>query len=149
MREDRRPARLREGLGLNAIRFEGNLPPEDMFEQLDRAGILALPGWQCCSRWEQDSSGWTPRYGRTRAHQARTSPRCLRDHPSVLAFYQGSDDEPDPAKEALYLAAFRRPTGTLPRSLRRVQAARARPARGLEGGAVQLGSARVLVGVRP
>ena len=46
-------------LGLNAIRFEGNLPPDDMFQQLDRAGILALPGWQCCNRWEQSSTGWS------------------------------------------------------------------------------------------
>ncbi len=53
-------------LGLNAIRFEGNLPPDDMFEQLDRAGILALPGWQCCGRWEQDSSRWTPDAARER-----------------------------------------------------------------------------------
>ena len=38
----------------------------------------------------------------------------LRDHPSVIAFYQGSDDEPDPAKEALYLAAFRRADWQVP-----------------------------------
>ncbi len=101
-------------LGLNAIRFEGNLPPEDMFEQLDRAGILALPGWQCCSRWEQNSARWTPALRANARNQATHVAALLRDHPSVLAFYQGSDTAPDPAKEALYLAAFQRADWALP-----------------------------------
>jgi hypothetical protein len=94
-------------LGLNAIRFEGNLPPDDMFQQLDRAGILALPGWQCCDRWEQRSDAWSPQIRASARNQAAHVAALLRNHPSVIAFYQGSDDEPDPAKEALYLAAFR------------------------------------------
>jgi hypothetical protein len=101
-------------LGLNAIRFEGNLPPEDMLGQLDRAGILALPGWQCCSRWEQESSRWTPSLRASAGNQARHVAALLRDHPSVLAFYQGSDNAPDRAKEALYLAAFRAADWSLP-----------------------------------
>jgi hypothetical protein len=103
-----------QDLGLNAIRFEGNLPPEDMFEQMDRAGILALPGWQCCNRWEQDSSRWTPGLRANARNQAAHVAALLRDHPSVLAFYQGSDNEPDPAKEAILLAAFRAADWALP-----------------------------------
>jgi exo-1,4-beta-D-glucosaminidase len=103
-----------QDLGLNAIRFEGNLPPDDMFEQMDRAGILALPGWQCCSRWEQDSARWTPALRASARNQAAHVAALLRDHPSVLAFYQGSDEAPDRAKEALYLAAFRRADWDLP-----------------------------------
>jgi len=38
-------------MGLNAIRFEGNFPPDDMFAQMDREGLLAMPGWQCCNKW--------------------------------------------------------------------------------------------------
>ena len=76
-------------LGLNAIRFEGNLPPEDMFEQMDRAGILALPGWQCCSRWEQDSARWTPTLRASARNQAAHVAALLRDHPSVLALLPG------------------------------------------------------------
>ena len=135
-------------LGLNAIRFEGNLPPEDMFEQMDRAGILALPGWQCCSRWEQDSARWTPALRANARNQAAHVAALLRDHPSVLAFYQGSDNEPDPAKEALYLAAFRAADWPLPQiaSAEYKSVGATRPV-GLEGGPVQLGAARVLVGV--
>jgi exo-1,4-beta-D-glucosaminidase len=122
-------------LGLNAIRFEGNLPPEDMFAQMDRAGILALPGWQCCSRWEEDSSRWTPALRASARNQALHVAAMLRDHPSVLAFYQGSDDAPDPAKEALYLAAFRRADWALPQiaSAEYKRAARLGPSGSKEG----------------
>jgi hypothetical protein len=94
-------------LGLNAIRFEGNLPPADLFTQLDRAGILALPGWQCCDAWEQRSTDWSAATRANARNQAAHVAALLRDHPSVIAFYQGSDDPPDASKEALYLAAFR------------------------------------------
>lgn len=48
-----------KNLGLNTLRFEGNFPPDDMFRQLDRAGVLAMPGWQCCAAWEYDSKTWS------------------------------------------------------------------------------------------
>jgi exo-1,4-beta-D-glucosaminidase len=94
-------------MGLNAIRFEGNLPPDDMFTQLDRMGILAMPGWQCCNKWEQLSSRWTDEIKASAANQASATAERLRDHPSVFSFFQGSDNEPDPAKEAIFLDAFR------------------------------------------
>ena len=93
-------------LGLNTIRFEGNFPPDDMFAQMDRAGILAMPGWQCCNKWEQRSSRWSDQIKANAANQAAAVARELRDHPSVFTFFQGSDNEPDAAKEAIYLAAF-------------------------------------------
>jgi exo-1,4-beta-D-glucosaminidase len=95
-----------KNLGLNAIRFEGNFPPDDMFAQMDRAGVLAMPGWQCCNKWEQRSSRWTDEIKANAANQATNVARWLRDHPSVFTFYQGSDNEPDPAKESIYLTAF-------------------------------------------
>lgn len=95
-----------KNMGLNAIRFEGNFPPDDMFRQMDRAGILALPGWQCCNKWEQSSTRWSDEIKASAANQAANVARRLRDHPSVLTFYQGSDNEPDAAKEAIYLDAF-------------------------------------------
>lgn len=94
-------------LGLNTIRFEGNFPPEDMLGQLDRMGILAMPGWQCCDKWEQESSEWSAAIRASAANQAAAVARRFRDHPSVLGFFQGSDNEPDPAKEAIFLDAFR------------------------------------------
>jgi hypothetical protein len=95
-----------KNMGLNAIRFEGNFPPQDMFDQMDRAGILAMPGWQCCNKWEQDSADWTDEIKASAANQAGTMARRLRDHASVFSFFQGSDNEPDPVKEDIFLKAF-------------------------------------------
>jgi exo-1,4-beta-D-glucosaminidase len=95
-----------KNMGLNAIRFEGNFPPEDMFQQLDREGILAMPGWQCCDKWEQRSGRWSDGIQANAANQATNVARWLRNHPSVFTFFQGSDNEPDAAKEAIYLTAF-------------------------------------------
>ena len=94
-------------MGLNALRFEGNLPPDDLFARLDRAGILALPGWQCCDTWERPWSALSPALRANAARSARRVAARLRDHPSVLAFWLGSDLAPDAAKERAYLRAFR------------------------------------------
>jgi exo-1,4-beta-D-glucosaminidase len=96
-----------KNLGLNALRFEGNFPPDDMFDQMDRAGILAMAGWQCCDRWENTSDTWPAELKANAANQAARVARQLRSHPSVFAFFQGSDYAPDPDKEAIYLKAFR------------------------------------------
>ena len=96
-----------KNLGLNALRFEGNFPPDDMFAQLDRAGVLAMPGWQCCAAWEYPSSQWSAEQKKSAANQAANVARELRDHPSVFTYLQGSDNEPDAAKEKIFLDAFR------------------------------------------
>jgi exo-1,4-beta-D-glucosaminidase len=95
-----------KNLGLNTLRFEGNLPPDDMFAQLDRAGILAMAGWQCCDRWEDPLSAWPPALRENAANQATRVARWLRDHPSVFTYFQGSDEAPEAAKESIYLSAF-------------------------------------------
>jgi hypothetical protein len=94
-------------MGLNAIRFEGNFPPDDMFRQMDQMGILAMPGWQCCNKWEQETTGWSADIKASAANQAANVAAWMRDHPSVFSFFQGSDNEPDPAKEAIFLNAFK------------------------------------------
>ncbi|MGV9295837.1 glycosyl hydrolase 2 galactose-binding domain-containing protein [Amycolatopsis sp. NPDC003676] len=99
-------------MGLNAIRFEGNFPPDDMFRQMDRMGILAMPGWQCCDKWEHP--GWDDVIRASAANQAANVAARLRDHPSVLAFLQGSDNEPDPGKEAIFLDGFRAADWSVP-----------------------------------
>ncbi|HEV7123744.1 MAG TPA: glycoside hydrolase family 2, partial [Rhodanobacter sp.] len=39
-------------LGLNAIRSEGKLEDQHFYDLADRYGILILPGWECCDKWE-------------------------------------------------------------------------------------------------
>ncbi len=95
-----------KNLGLNTLRFEGNLPPDDMFAQMDRAGVLAMPGWQCCDRWEDPLSKWPTALQANAANQASRVASWLRDHPSVFTYFQGSDEAPEAAKEDIYLKAF-------------------------------------------
>ncbi|MBC6458356.1 glycosyl hydrolase 2 galactose-binding domain-containing protein [Actinomadura sp. HBU206391] len=95
-----------KNLGLNTLRFEGNLPPDDMFAEMDRAGILAMAGWQCCDKWETPSSTWSEALKTNAGNQASRVAQWLRNHPSVFTFFHGSDEAPDAAKEPIYLSAF-------------------------------------------
>jgi exo-1,4-beta-D-glucosaminidase len=93
-------------MNLNALRFEGKLEMTDgFFDLADRMGILLLPGWCCCSAWEQWDT-WTPSDYLVAAESLRTQVRRLRNHPSVLAFLYGSDNAPPPQAEQAYLRVF-------------------------------------------
>ncbi|HEY9132065.1 MAG TPA: sugar-binding domain-containing protein, partial [Dyella sp.] len=39
-------------LGLNTIRSEGKLESQRFYDLADRNGIMILPGWECCDKWE-------------------------------------------------------------------------------------------------
>src|SRR5271157_3697596 len=47
-------------MGLNTIRLEGMLEPEEFFDLADREGILIMAGWSC-SMWEHWDK-WTPQH---------------------------------------------------------------------------------------
>ncbi|RZQ65753.1 glycoside hydrolase family 2 protein [Amycolatopsis suaedae] len=97
-------------LGLNAIRLEGKLDTPELYDLADRYGILLLPGWECCDKWEPWSGwggeAWTesdyPIAGGSMAAQAR----LLRNHPSVIAFMISSDIAPPEDVQRMYLAAL-------------------------------------------
>ncbi|MEU9479380.1 exo-beta-D-glucosaminidase [Streptomyces sp. NPDC048191] len=101
-------------LGLNTIRLEGHLEPDEFFGLADRYGILTLPGWECCDKWEGNVNGadepgepWTAAdYPVARASMAAEAAR-LRDHPSVISFLIGSDFAPDARIEKMYLDALK------------------------------------------
>ncbi|WP_412542092.1 hypothetical protein R8Z50_06025 [Longispora sp. K20-0274] len=108
----RNPTRLAEqlasavDLGLNTLRLEGRLGDEDLYEEADRLGLLLLPGWECCGRWE-DPGSWTGEdHAVARASMVGVAAR-LRNHPSVLSFLIGSDLAPPERVETEYLAALR------------------------------------------
>ncbi|MDX6362664.1 MAG: exo,4-beta-D-glucosaminidase, partial [Streptomyces sp.] len=44
-------------LGLNTIRLEGHIEPDEFFDLADRYGVLTLPGWECCDKWEGNVNG--------------------------------------------------------------------------------------------
>ncbi|MEW2288205.1 sugar-binding domain-containing protein [Streptomyces sp. NPDC047841] len=99
-------------LGLNTLRLEGHLEPDEFFALADRYGLLTLPGWECCDKWEGQVNGsekgdrWTDAdYPVARASMAAEAAR-LRDHPSVVSFLIGSDFAPDATIEKTYLDAL-------------------------------------------
>ncbi|MFB7506948.1 glycoside hydrolase family 2 protein [Streptomyces broussonetiae] len=108
-------------LGLNTIRLEGHLEPDEFFDLADRHGILTLPGWECCDKWEGNVNGadepgdpWSDAdYPVARASMAAEAAR-LRDHPSVISFLIGSDFAPDAKIEKTYLDALKAADWTAP-----------------------------------
>jgi exo-1,4-beta-D-glucosaminidase len=99
-------------LGLNTIRLEGHLEPDEFFDLADRYGILTLPGWECCDKWEGQVNGgepgepWTSADYPVAAASMASQAARLRDHPSVISFLIGSDFAPDATIEKSYLDAL-------------------------------------------
>lgn len=100
-------------LGLNSLRLEGHIEPDEFFDLADRHGVLTLPGWECCDKWEGNNNGseagdkWTDAdYPVAKASMAAEAAR-LRGHPSVISFLIGSDFAPDARIEKNYLDALR------------------------------------------
>ncbi|MFK0044166.1 glycosyl hydrolase 2 galactose-binding domain-containing protein [Streptomyces sp. NPDC090741] len=124
-------------LGLNTLRLEGHLEQDEFFDLADRYGILTLPGWQCCTKWEGEVNGteagesWTQSdHPVAKASMAAEAAR-LRDHPSVISFLIGSDFAPDAEIERGYVDALKAadwPTPVIPAA-----AAKSAPLTGASG----------------
>jgi exo-1,4-beta-D-glucosaminidase len=98
---------LLRNLGVNTLRLEGHLMPDNFFDQMDRAGILVNAGYQCCDAWQlpYNGKGVTKADYRVLALSALTLGERLRNHASVDSF-QWSDNAPIPKQEKVSLAAF-------------------------------------------
>ena len=99
-------------LGLNTVRLEGHIEPDEFFDLADRYGILTMPGWECCDKWEGQVNGdekgdpWTAAdYPIAKASMTAEAER-LRNHPSVISFHIGSDFAPDTTIEKGYVDAL-------------------------------------------
>jgi len=91
-----------QDMGLNTVRLEGKLEPDEFFDRADQLGVLVMAGWCCCDFWEK----WT-RWNDQHLAIARASLRDqiyrLRSHPSLLIWLNGSDNPPPPKIEQAYL----------------------------------------------
>ena len=97
---------LMKNMGLNTIRLEGHLMPQDWYNQMDAAGILVNAGFQCCDAWELESSGLTSTADYAiMTNSAVAIAQNLRNHPSVDSF-QWSDLQPLATQETDTLNAF-------------------------------------------
>jgi exo-1,4-beta-D-glucosaminidase len=99
-------------LGLNTVRLEGHIEAGEFFDLTDRLGILTLPGWECCDKWEGEVNGdepgerWTAADFITAKSSMTAEAKLLRDHPSVISFLIGSDFAPNATQERNYLDAL-------------------------------------------
>ncbi|RKU45329.1 hypothetical protein DL546_007574 [Coniochaeta pulveracea] len=102
-------------MGLNTIRLEGKMEHPELYEITDQLGIMVMPGWECCDKWE----GWSyndnlpPHPNWTAADYAVANASMyheaamLQTHPSVLHFSVGSDFWPDDEAASIYVSALR------------------------------------------
>jgi exo-1,4-beta-D-glucosaminidase len=94
--------RLVHDMGLNAVRFEGKLGSDHLLDLADENGVFVIPGFCCCDYWEQ----WSNWDGATKAlavASLRDQLLLLRNHPSTLTFWYGSDKFPTPEVEREYV----------------------------------------------
>jgi exo-1,4-beta-D-glucosaminidase len=77
-------------MGLNTIRLEGTLGNRALYDAADRAGVMIMPGFVCCSIWQNDRR-WTPEQANVAAASLDSQMRALRAHPSAFVWAFGSD----------------------------------------------------------
>ncbi len=96
-------------LGLNAIRLEGKLENPEIYELADEAGLMMLPGFECCDKWEAHAGSgeaWDEQDFDVAARSMSDEAYRLGNHPSVVGFFIGSDFPPEPRAAQLYLDAL-------------------------------------------
>lgn len=89
-------------MGLNTIRLEGKLEPNQFFDLADERGVLIMAGWCCCSIWEEWRK-WQPSDLQVATAQLHSQILRLRSHPSLLVWLNGSDMPPPANVERAYL----------------------------------------------
>ncbi|KAI5867095.1 glycoside hydrolase family 2 protein [Durotheca rogersii] len=103
-------------LGLNTIRLEGKNEQPELYDIADRLGVMILPGWECCDKWEawtynEDlavKSEWTEA-DYIIANQSMYHEALLQQaHPSVLGYLVGSDYWPDDKAAEMYYYSLKR-----------------------------------------
>ncbi|PYS90409.1 MAG: glycosyl hydrolase family 2 [Acidobacteria bacterium] len=90
-------------MGLNAIRLEGKLEFDYLFDLADRYGILVIAGWCCCDQWEMWDK-WDAEDHEVSAASQHDQIMRLRHHPSLLVWLNGSDGPPPADVEQRYIS---------------------------------------------
>ena len=93
-------------MNLNAIRFEGRIESGRFLELCDREGIMVIAGWCCCDFWEKWSQ-WKDNDYDIATLSLRDQIRRIRNHPSLITYWYGSDNPPNARAESNYLAVLK------------------------------------------
>ena len=98
-------------LGLNTIRSEGKLEDQHFYDLADNLGVMILPGWECCDKWEAWSGTggepWDDADMKVAEASMASEARLLSNHPSVIGFLIGSDNAPPPSIAKKYMDILR------------------------------------------
>ena len=99
-------------MNMNTVRFEGFWgTSQNLYDLCDELGLLALVGWSCHWEWEEYLGSPCPEpYGgiispeqiEVVAHSFEEQVLWLRHHPSIIAWFVGSDRLPKPELEQQY-----------------------------------------------
>lgn len=99
-------------MNLNSIRFENVWgTSQNLYDLCDKYGLLALVGWSCHWEWEVYLGTPADEYGGIKSEEnmdliaasLKEQILWLRNHPSIIAWYAGSDMIPRPELEKRYL----------------------------------------------
>lgn len=99
-------------MNMNCIRFEEVWgTSQNIYDECDRQGVLALVGWSCHWEWEVYTGKPNDRNGCISSEEDidliaeswRDQILWLRNHPSIICWYGASDMLPRPALEQRYL----------------------------------------------
>jgi len=99
-------------MNMNCIRFEEVWgTSQNIYDECDRQGVLALVGWSCHWEWEVYTGKPNDRNGCISTEEDielisqswRDQILWLRNHPSIICWYGASDMLPRPALEQRYL----------------------------------------------
>lgn len=93
-------------INLNAIRLEGKLAADDIFDLADQHGVLVMAGWCCCSHWEHWKK-WGPGDLEIATKSLRDQITRLRSHPSLMLWLNGSDFPPPANVEQTYIQVLK------------------------------------------
>ncbi|CAK7200027.1 hypothetical protein SEUCBS139899_002715 [Sporothrix eucalyptigena] len=108
-------ARYTLDMGLNTIRLEGKMEQPELYKIADRLGLMVLPGWECCDKWEAWSYNddlpkpvaiWSDADYTTANASMRHEAAMQQNHPSLLGFLVGSDYWPDDRATSIYTKAL-------------------------------------------
>jgi exo-1,4-beta-D-glucosaminidase len=108
-------------MGINTVRLEGKQEHPELYDLADEMGIMLLPGWECCDKWEawsynEEKSGedWDDKDYDTAARSMAHEADMMQNHPSVMGFLVGSDFWPDNRATDLYVNTLRGYNWTTP-----------------------------------
>ena len=98
-------------MGLNSLRFENIWgTSEHIYDLCDSLGLMVLTGWSCQWEWENYFGAPNDKYGcivkeddqKLIARSFGDQVAWLRNHPSIIAWFVGSDVMPRPELEEKY-----------------------------------------------